>query len=235
MSESIPRHRLFRWMFAATSVIVMIPTISFAQDVLVTGTIYDGSGNQTIRGATIQVVHEASGVTQRTVSDADGNYAFTRLRQGLYTITAELKGFFPADRRLEWLAGNKYVVNLQLFTPEQQARRPKDHLSALPATSSRRSGRRTVSRISREPGAEAGAAAETPIASRRAWTPQQARSSRREEPGTTSEINKATSWWTRCAAPFRINPGLWKNAWSISRTTTHQPSGSTSTPKPSVC
>jgi hypothetical protein len=118
----------------AAILIVTIPAVAFGQEVLVTGTIYDGSGNQTVRGATIQVVHEASGITQRTVSDADGNYAFRKLRQGLYKISAELKGFVPADRRLEWLAGHKYIVNLQLFTPEQQARRRSPHLSALPAT-----------------------------------------------------------------------------------------------------
>jgi hypothetical protein len=118
-------------------VTVAIPAIAYAQsalEVLVTGTIADGSGDQTIRGVTIQLVHEESRASQRTTSDADGNYTFTRLRPGRYTITAEMKGFVSAERRLEWLAGHKYIVNLQLFTPEQQARRPKPHLSALPAT-----------------------------------------------------------------------------------------------------
>jgi Carboxypeptidase regulatory-like domain len=109
------------------------PVVGQAQDVMVVGTIYDASGNNGIRGATVQVVHESSGATARVVTDAEGNFQLPSLRPGVYKITAELKGLVPNDRRLEWLGGQKYIVNLQLYTPEQQARRPKPHLSALPA------------------------------------------------------------------------------------------------------
>ena len=123
---------LLRWAIML-AVVLACPVAGSAQDALVTGTIYDGAGNQAVAGVSVKVVHEASGATLSAVTDGDGNYRFPRLRPGRYTITAELKGFVPGDRRLEWLAGQKYIVNLQIYTPEQHARRPKPHLSALPA------------------------------------------------------------------------------------------------------
>ena len=114
--------------------VLAFPVRTSAQDVLVTGTIYDGSGNSAIGGVSVKVVHEASGATLIEVTDTDGNYQFPKLRPGRYTITAERNGFVAGDRRLEWLAGHRYIVNLQIYTPEQHARRPKPHLSALPAT-----------------------------------------------------------------------------------------------------
>ncbi len=114
--------------------VLAFPLRASAQDVLVTGTIYDGSGNRAIGGVSVKLVHEASGETLVEVTDTDGNYQFPKLRPGRYTITAERNGFVPGDRRLEWLAGHRYIVNLQIYTPEQHARRPKPHLSALPAT-----------------------------------------------------------------------------------------------------
>jgi hypothetical protein len=115
------------------SACLAVPVVARAQDVTVVGTIYDASGNNGIGGALVQVVHESSGASARVVADGNGNYQLPPLRPGIYKIVAELKGFVPNDRRLEWLGGQKYIVNLQLFTPEQQARRPKPHLSALPA------------------------------------------------------------------------------------------------------
>jgi hypothetical protein len=118
----------------AVGLVLALPGICEAQEVMIIGTVYDGSGETGIRGATVQAVNEASGATTKVVTDASGNFLLPGVRPGIYKITAELKGYVPNDRRLEWLAGQKYVVNLQLFTPEQQARRPKPHLSALPAS-----------------------------------------------------------------------------------------------------
>jgi Carboxypeptidase regulatory-like domain len=117
----------------AIGLIAALPGVCAAQDVTVIGTVYDGGGETGIAGATVQAVNEASGTVSKAVTDKSGNFQLTGVRPGIHKITVELKGYVPNDRRLEWLAGQKYIVNLQLFTPEQQARRPKPHLSALPA------------------------------------------------------------------------------------------------------
>ncbi len=58
----------------------------------IVGTLTDQTG-AVIQGATIQVIPAQGGETRSAVTDTNGSYRFESLLPGLYTLTAELKGF----------------------------------------------------------------------------------------------------------------------------------------------
>ena len=58
----------------------------------VLGTVHDPSG-ATVRGASVTLTNESTGVARKTVSDDSGAYDFFNVPPGRYTIAAELTGF----------------------------------------------------------------------------------------------------------------------------------------------
>ena len=57
-----------------------------------TGTVYDTNG-ATVVGAAVQAVNAGTGVTLSAVSDKDGNYTFSNLQPGSYTLVFAATGF----------------------------------------------------------------------------------------------------------------------------------------------
>jgi hypothetical protein len=58
----------------------------------IVGAVRDSSG-AFLPGVTVTVTHEATGVTQTTITNESGQYVFPSLRVGTYTVSAELSGF----------------------------------------------------------------------------------------------------------------------------------------------
>src|SRR5438045_7786821 len=58
----------------------------------VAGTVMDSSG-ATIAGASLTLVHTATGATRRAVSEASGNFLFNAVDGGEFTLRVEKEGF----------------------------------------------------------------------------------------------------------------------------------------------
>src|SRR5579875_411363 len=58
----------------------------------VLGTIHDSQGTS-IRGATVTLTNEETGVQKRVISDDSGAYDFFDVPVGHYTVSAEVTGF----------------------------------------------------------------------------------------------------------------------------------------------
>ena len=61
------------------------------------GEVKDSTGGA-LPGATITAANQANGAARQTVADALGNYRFTALTPGLYTITVTMPGFKDGTR-----------------------------------------------------------------------------------------------------------------------------------------
>src|SRR5579875_306153 len=61
----------------------------------ITGTVTDPTG-AIIPGATVTLVNQGTGLKLTTVTNASGNYTFTPIRIGTYTVQASFKGFQQA-------------------------------------------------------------------------------------------------------------------------------------------
>jgi hypothetical protein len=62
----------------------------------VLGTILDSS-NAAVTGASVTIVNVKTGVSAKTLSDANGNYEFVNQRLGAYRVRVEMKGFKVAE------------------------------------------------------------------------------------------------------------------------------------------
>ena len=58
----------------------------------ITGTITDPSGSAIV-GATVRLVSEQTGAIRTVAADAEGNFVFTAVNAGMYTVGAEQAGF----------------------------------------------------------------------------------------------------------------------------------------------
>jgi len=78
-----------------------------AQTISIKGKVYDVATNSTLAGANI----ELEGTGKQTVTDANGNFQFTNIAPGTYTIKIKFIGFDRSKRRTRshWKAnGNSY-------------------------------------------------------------------------------------------------------------------------------
>jgi hypothetical protein len=93
--------------------LVVWPARGFAQDAVLAGSVKDATG-AVLPGVTITAVHEASGNTFETVTDANGTFRLP-VRVGGYHITAQLSGFQTLTRTdVELLLGRQVVLSLEL-------------------------------------------------------------------------------------------------------------------------
>jgi hypothetical protein len=86
------------------------------------GTVRDQSGG-VVGGTKITLTNEGAGVSATTESQGDGAYTFSPVRIGVYTVTAEVRGFQTS--RQQHVAVNiqqQVVVDLSLLC---RARLPK--------------------------------------------------------------------------------------------------------------
>lgn len=91
----------------------LAPVAGFAQEAAVIGTVTDSTA-AVIPGVLITAVHEASGNTFESVTDAHGVYRIPT-RAGAYRLTAQLDGFATATRTFELLVGQQATINLEML------------------------------------------------------------------------------------------------------------------------
>lgn len=99
---------LCAWMALA---VWLAPAIALGQTTTGTilGEVKDSTGG-TLPGVTVTAVNQANGLTREAVTDELGNYRFTAMPPGLYTVTASLTGFKEATRTEVRLAINSQVA-----------------------------------------------------------------------------------------------------------------------------
>ena len=78
---------------------LLLPAIAHAQVTTadLVGTIKDSS-RAVLPGARVTVTNQATGVSRSATTGPDGNYIFTSLQPGAYTLRAELSGFRKVER-----------------------------------------------------------------------------------------------------------------------------------------
>src|SRR3990167_2905122 len=102
-----------RWFAIAATLILALPAVGAAQEVVITGTVTDATGG-VLPGVTVTAVHEATGNTFVVVTDERGIYRIPA-RVGGYRLTAELSGFTTVTRSgITLLVGQTANVQLQM-------------------------------------------------------------------------------------------------------------------------
>jgi len=91
---------------------VALPTVGYAQDSVMTGTVTDSTG-AVLPGVTVTATNVDSGNTFVAVTDERGNFRLP-VRIGNFRITAELTGFSTVNRTAQMLVGQTGIVNFQL-------------------------------------------------------------------------------------------------------------------------
>src|SRR5215510_10324665 len=87
----------------------------FAQTGSLTGSVTDPSG-QLIPGATVKLTYELNGEERVGVTNTSGDFTFSALAPGAYTVRVESSGFRPAERKgnMVLAAGRLALGTLQL-------------------------------------------------------------------------------------------------------------------------
>ena len=87
------RNPLSRWALSAVLMVAFITSPAFAQTFTggVRGAVKDSGG--IVPGVTVTLVNESSGASREAVSNAQGQYDFTAVNPGTYTVKAALTGF----------------------------------------------------------------------------------------------------------------------------------------------
>src|SRR5688572_28457121 len=109
-----PRSPSARWVMRhgqrlifSTALIFVVSVVAHAQVTTSTlvGQVRDAQ-NAVIPGATVVATHEGTGVAREGVSDANGEFVFSALPAGPYTVKIELTGFKALQNRgMELSAG----------------------------------------------------------------------------------------------------------------------------------
>ncbi len=71
------------------------PLLAQFDTATVLGTVRDASGS-VLTGTEITLTNQGTGISAKTITDESGNYNFTNVKIGLYTVTAEAAGFSRA-------------------------------------------------------------------------------------------------------------------------------------------
>jgi hypothetical protein len=101
-----------RWLLMI-ALIVAFPPASQAQEAVLTGSVTDATG-AVLPGVTLTAVHEATGNTFETVTDANGSFRLA-VRVGAHRVTAQLSGFQTVTRTaVQLLLGQQLALNLEL-------------------------------------------------------------------------------------------------------------------------
>ncbi len=111
--------QLARKHFSVLLTLGLLLLLSFTTSAQVTtadlvGTIKDNSG-AVVSGAKVTLTNVATNVTRSLVTDGSGNYVFTGLQPGGYTLTAEAQGFRKVERTgLELQVNQRAQVDVDL-------------------------------------------------------------------------------------------------------------------------
>jgi len=58
----------------------------------ISGIVTDNTGG-IVPGANVSIKHNATGVAQESITNADGSFSFPNMNSGSYTVTVSLQGF----------------------------------------------------------------------------------------------------------------------------------------------
>jgi hypothetical protein len=92
--------------------LLVCPTLGFAQEATVTGTVVDATGG-VLPGVTVTVVNATTGNNFPGVTDERGSYRIP-VRVGMYRMTMELPGFATVAQEFEALVGQTVSINAQM-------------------------------------------------------------------------------------------------------------------------
>lgn len=100
---------------AITALLAATPVLAQDTSSAISGRVLDSSG-QPVAGATVKIVHEPSGTTKITTTDADGRYAAQGLRVGgPFDVTASKAGLTQAEQDKVYLQlSQSSAVNLTM-------------------------------------------------------------------------------------------------------------------------
>ena len=94
------------------AVLVSSPGVASAQDGTLAGTVTDATGG-ILPGVTVEA-RDAAGSAQVTVTDGTGQFTFSGLAPGTYTVTFTLVGFTAAAQVVEIRAGATAVLDVEM-------------------------------------------------------------------------------------------------------------------------
>ena len=98
--------------FLIFGILLTLPTMAFAQEAILTGTVTDATA-AVLPGVTVTAVNEATGNTFTSVTDERGIYRVP-VRVGSYRISVELQGFTTVQRTVQLLVGQTASIDVQL-------------------------------------------------------------------------------------------------------------------------
>ena len=104
---------LFTRLLCGAAILLLLPTVAFAQDGTVTGTVTDAQTGDPLPGATVQIGELGIG----SASDVDGEFEFSA-PAGDYVISVSFVGYAPIERTISVTAGETTEV---AFTMESRA------------------------------------------------------------------------------------------------------------------
>ena len=116
-------HRILFRFFPALSltlaVLFALPALSHGQTFRggISGTVTDPSG-AVVPGAQVTAVETATGTSYKAVTSSAGEFAFTNLPVGDYTVTVSAAGFATIKvNKVTVLAGESYTLPIKLRSP----------------------------------------------------------------------------------------------------------------------
>src|SRR5262245_51286733 len=104
-------HRYQRFAWLALALIMLCAQYAVAQTVTgaISGTVVDASGNA-VAGATVKLVNERTNDARVLTTNESGDFRFTAVLPGTYTIKVEQKGFSSFERRGNVLTANEHLA-----------------------------------------------------------------------------------------------------------------------------
>jgi hypothetical protein len=107
--------RSVRWLVGVLTFTLALPALALAQGTTadIVGRVTDGSG-AVLPGATVTVEHTATGDVRTTTTSETGDYVFTLLPIGPYTVRIELQGFQAQASRVTLATGDRTRVDGRL-------------------------------------------------------------------------------------------------------------------------
>src|SRR4029434_5165887 len=103
------KHQRSVWL--ALSLILLCAHYAVAQTVTgsISGTIMDTTGNA-VAGATVRIINERTNDARVLTTNESGDFRFTAVLPGTYTIKVEQKGFSAFERRGNVLTANEHLA-----------------------------------------------------------------------------------------------------------------------------
>ena len=100
----------------ALSLFCLLPVAALAQDVTgsISGSVIDPAGAAVV-GASLKLVSDATAAVEMQAANGEGNFLFTTVKPGFYSITVEHPGFKKFEKsHIELTPGEKLVSRKSL-------------------------------------------------------------------------------------------------------------------------